>query len=846
MRGNRLTNFIAGALLMSLLCNPLSAGSEKGCPVLPQPSGFKSLSGQAELSSARVLVLCPGTDGNDRLAASELNLWLTEMGLDSLRVLKYTDGMDTRGAVLIGPPQPGSPVLAALDKGESAPDRESYILEASGSNVTIIGNDPAGRFYGLMSLAQLLRDCGGRSVPACVIRDHPALGLRGVSDDISRGQISTLSDFKRFVRFMARYKMNLFMPYLEDMLQVEGLPKFGEGRGALTREEVRELVSFASGLHVRVVPAFQTLGHYENFLLDPDNFPLAEFPGAQCLCPVEEKVYPFLKQALGAVCGAFSDSLVNAGCDETWDTGRGKSRPQARREGLAAVHAAHYRRVHSLVSAYGRRMLMYGDIILNNPKILESGALPRDVVIVDWHYDNAASYPSVARFRNAGFQVLVCPGLSNWSRFYPFWGTALDNIENLTREGLRRGALGAVTSSWCDFGAPNLRQNAAWGWAFAAACAWNPDRLDRTALERLFWRQFLACDNPDALIRVNSLLSGIGRSAFDDWWRHPLAGPSPRGMIGVKKDGTAWGTELKARMNEASAVIESCRTSVRANPWFLDILDLSARMGELLGEKFIWMDRAAKAGKGKLSSEAASSLAEAARKIKERMVTLRAVYRDLWLRFNRSEGLENNLALWDRQILYWDSILESLEKERRLPGWSLPGDWTAPAASLPGKKLARQRTAYYVTDIECPASVDSAKIQLMGESHVEAWVNGRWAGRKIARWCLSEIVDRQRAMILDIDGLIKAGTNRLAISVTNFEGQVPAFNVYLEIYSGSKVTDHPFRASAWRGVEPATAPEGWSAPGFASASWPFCGAFKYENPVSRPFFANGLPSRVER
>jgi len=831
---------------MSLLCNPLSAESETACPILPQPAGFKSLSGRVELSAARSLVLCPGSDSGDRLAASELNLWLTEMGLDSLKVLKYKNGMDTRGAVLVGPPQSGSPVLAALSKGESAPDGEAYILEASGPNVIIVSNGPAGRFYGLMSLAQLLRAGGGRSIPACLIRDNPALGLRGISDDISRGQISALDDFRRLIRFMARYKMNLFMPYLEDMLRIEGLPKFGEGRGALTREEVRELVSFASGLHVRVVPAFQTLGHYENFLLDPDNFPLAEFPGAQCLSPAEEKVYPFLKQALGAVCEAFSDSLVNAGCDETWDTGRGKSRAQARREGLAAVHAAHYRRVHSLVTAYGRRMLMYGDIILNNPRILESGALPRDVVIVDWHYNAAASYPSVARFRAAGLQVLVSPGLSNWSRFYPFWGTALDNIENLTREGLRQGALGAVTSSWCDFGAPNLRQNAAWGWAFAAASAWNPDRLDRAALERLFWRQFLACDNPDAVIRINNLLSGIGRSAFDDWWRHPLAGPSPRGMIGVKKDGTAWGIELRARMREAESALSACRGSVRANIWFLDILGLSARMGELLGEKFIWMDRAAKAGKGKLSAETASSLSGGAKKIREQMTALRAVYSGLWLRFNRPEGLENNLSLWDRQILYWDAIIESLEKERRLPGWDLPGEWAAPASNLAGKKLARQRTAYYVTDIECPDGADSVKIQLMGESHVEAWVNGRWAGRKVARWCLSEIVDRQRAVILDITGLIKSGKNSLSLSVTNYEGKVPALHVYMEVYSGGKITDHPFRASSWHGIEPAAAPEGWNAPEFASASWPVCGAFKYENPVSRPFFPNGLPGRVER
>ncbi len=834
-----------GGWLMYAGPSSLAAQSVPACPVLPAPAEFKSLPGMVELSDARRLLLCPGTTAQDRRAAAELNLWLIEMGLGSLAVEDFKPGMDSRGAVLVGPSQSGSPVREAL-AGKTAPVGEAYLLSAESNRVVVAGGDPAGRFYGLMSLAQLIRAGKGRAVPACVIQDRPALALRGLSDDISRGQVSTQNDFERLVRFLARYKMNLYMPYLEDMFALKSHPDFGAGRGALTAAEVQSLAAFCAGLHVRLVPAFQTLGHYDNYLLDPDNFPLAEFPGAQCLSPAVPEIYPFLGQALSELCAAFPDSFVNVGCDETWDIGRGKSRAWVRRENLAAVHAAHYRKVHDQVRSLGRSMLMYGDIILNNPKILEAGVLPRDIVIVDWHYESAADYPSVAKFRAAGFKVLVSPGLSNWSRFYPFWGTALDNIQNMTRAGLREGALGALTSSWCDFGAPNLRQNSLWGWAFAAACAWNPSQVDRDSLERLFWSQLLGLDAPEPLLTANRLLAGIGRSAYDDWWRHPLAGPSPRGMIGVKKDGAAWGAALKADMTKARSALAAARQSATANRDFLDIMDLASRMGETLADKFSWMDRAARDGQGKLAPAEAKELSRQAQELRQSMTSLRSGYRELWLRWNRPEGLENLLSLWDRQILYWDQIIRSLDNDSRLPEWSLPSPWIAPAASLAGKRLARERTAYYIADFDLPAAADSVKIQLMGESHVEAWANGKWAGRKVARLCLSEIVDRERAVILDLTGLVQPGRNRLAFSVTNYEGKVPALNVCGEVYSGGKVVARPASAPAWLAAEASSAPAGWNAPGFKDPAWSACAQYKYGNPVSQPFFGLGLPSRIER
>ena len=43
--------------------------------------------------------------------------------------------------------------------------------------------------------------------------------VRGISDDISRGQVSNIDNFRRIIKFLARYKMNVYQPYIEDVFK---------------------------------------------------------------------------------------------------------------------------------------------------------------------------------------------------------------------------------------------------------------------------------------------------------------------------------------------------------------------------------------------------------------------------------------------------------------------------------------------------------------------------------------------------------------------------------------------------------------------------------------------------
>ena len=104
------------------------------CPVIPHPAEIQSSSGPFVLASPPTLVLCPGTDRRDREAAVELNLWLEELGLAKLRIMEYSDTLNTTGAILFGPPSQGSPVAAAVAalgrESIETPGGEGYLLAA--------------------------------------------------------------------------------------------------------------------------------------------------------------------------------------------------------------------------------------------------------------------------------------------------------------------------------------------------------------------------------------------------------------------------------------------------------------------------------------------------------------------------------------------------------------------------------------------------------------------------------------------------------------------------------------------------------------------------------------------
>ena len=98
---------------------------------------------------------------------------------------------------------------------------------------------------------------------------------------------------------LARYKLNVYSPYIEDMFAFTRHPLIGKGLGALTAKEVKELDAYARQYHVEMIPVFETLGHWENILAIPEYAGYGEFPGAHTLNVSDERVYKLLDEMIG-------------------------------------------------------------------------------------------------------------------------------------------------------------------------------------------------------------------------------------------------------------------------------------------------------------------------------------------------------------------------------------------------------------------------------------------------------------------------------------------------------------------------------------------------------------------
>jgi len=654
--------------------------------VIPAPREVKASTGPLVLGPDTCVILLDGASPDERFAAEllrdELNIGLTR---------RHEADISLRGAIYLGVPAQ-SPALAELcDALGIQPDEklgdQGYVLRVTPERAIIAANASPGVFYGVQTLLQLVDErLGGRKLLGVEIRDWPALKYRGIMDDISRGQMPKVETLKRMIRTLAKFKVNFFSPYIEDMFVFEKHPKIGAGRGALTAREFRELCQYAARYHVIIVPQFEAFGHQSRLLSIPEYKNLAETTGWS-FAPANENTYKLLDDLIGEMVPAFPGSeFFGIGCDEVGDLGKGQSADMMKRLGPGGLFAYHIKRVQEILARYGRRPMMWGDMVLHHPEAAE--LIPKDVVIMDWHYGAASHYPSIEFFKKAGFDLFTCPAVSGWARIFPDYINALDNIEEFIREGQQQNVLGAMTCNWGDNGAENLIGTLWYGFVFAAECSWNaqPD-VARNRFDRAFARQMYGM-RTSRLTRAIKLLTETNRLprggnstfCFNMFHQDPFA-------IGGTTDRAA--SEAARKLREGAArVIELLDAAAREGGDNHDIpyLRFAARRLDYVGRKMSGVALAGAAYQRALNDSdppdaCARDLREALALLtglRKNLADLRAEFARLWLAENREPGLAFNLSRYDRQLASYDrkikqlrAALRGLEKTGKLAG----GEW---------------------------------------------------------------------------------------------------------------------------------------------------------------------------
>lgn len=314
---------------------------------------------------------------------------------------------------------------------------EGYKLNVTSTSVSLMANTPAGLFYGVQSLIQLLpKEIENKSavkniawtIPAVNITDYPRFGWRGLMLDVSR-HFFTKEEVKRFIDDMVQFKYNLLHLHLTDdqgwRIEIKSLPnltKIGawrakrEGKwmnttkphasepktygGFYTHEDIKELVQYAKDRFVNILPEIDVPGHsmaalasYPELSCTPGAYQVnagekfMEWPGPRALidnnlCAANEKVYEFLDKVFTEVAQLFPFEYIHMGGDEAaknlWEK-NAAIKALMKKEGLKDMHEVQsyfVKRVEKIIQSKGKKLIGWDEI-------LEGGLAP-SATVMSW------------------------------------------------------------------------------------------------------------------------------------------------------------------------------------------------------------------------------------------------------------------------------------------------------------------------------------------------------------------------------------------------------------------------------------------------------------------------------
>lgn len=562
---------------------------------------------------------------------------------------------DARGAERIAvPPLPES----------EAP--EAYALDVRPDGMVCAARTAAGLIHGAQTLRQLVRaNRRGAALPGVRIRDWPSLRWRCFQDDMTRGPSSTLETLKYEASLGSYLKLNLMTFYMEYQFAFRKHPQIGPTNGSLTPADLSALVGYLKPLHLDLLGNQQSFGHFGAILRHPEFAAMRET--GDVLTPVREETYQLLDDLYAEVCPLLPFPWFNVCCDETYGLGTGPSKALAQQIGVGGVYVRHIRRVHDLLrDRYQKRMMMWGDIILQHPDQLAQ--VPKDTIMLTWGYDARPSFEDqILPFARSGYEFLVCPGVNNWSRILPDFDVALTNIRNFVRDGVQHGALGMLNTDWEDDGeAINAVKWHADAWA--AECAWNgaatpPEVFNRRIGGVLFGEAGHHFGDAITALAPTHRLPGMNGLMNARFWENDFAPRSNPAQIPVVA------SNLLARVQPALQHLDACRREAQCNVQVLEAIRFGARRAGWIGRRMVDGLEAAQryaaacdAAQGSVGGQRAGADAalvrveELVRENRAELEGLRIEFERLWRSESKPYALDWTLKRYTNRLADFDAL----------------------------------------------------------------------------------------------------------------------------------------------------------------------------------------------
>ena len=421
--------------------------------------------------------------------------------------------------VICGEARQGDVVLAIL--GGSA---EGYRLEITPDSVAVAGNDPAGLFYGVQTLRQIVRQSGA-ILPALSIQDAPVFANRGFYHDATRGRTPTLAWLKHLADKACFYKLNQLQLYVEHTYLFRDLTELWGSGEPLTAEEIMELDEYCHQRHVELVPSLSSFGHLFELLNTKTYCHLCELEQAgtmdstmpyrmahHTLNIADPEALPLVAGMIKEYMPLFRSRQFNLCADETFDLGRGRGK-----EAMAAASEGNYyidfvSQLCRIISEAGRKPMFWGDIVVQHPDALAK--LPKNTVCLNWGYSPEVTEETTETLAQAGAVQYVCPGVSGWNRIMNRLPDSYQNIRRMAAYGRKHGAVGLLNTDWGDYGHINDPRFSLPGMVMGAQAAWSAEELPFDALcEQISRLAYL-----DASGKVVGWLAQLQDCDVCSWW----------------------------------------------------------------------------------------------------------------------------------------------------------------------------------------------------------------------------------------------------------------------------------------------------------------------------------------
>ena len=405
------------------------------------------LLGSNEMLTAQEIALTPQPahltvkDGRFEFG-NQLKAKVTPYQGDSIRMVfeTYKKELQEATGIKVSSTQKEAKARIILDLNPQLP-AEAYKLNVSKKQVRIEASRPAGFYYALQTLKQLMprnvmagvatSDHSQWSLPSVEIEDAPRFEWRGFMLDEGRHFFGK-DEIKRVIDMMAIYKMNRFHWHLtEDQgwrIEIKKYPKLtetgawrnskvlaygdvkpdGERYGGFyTQKDIKEIVAYAKKKFIEIIPEIDIPGHsqaavaaYPEFLAcDPENKHevwLQQGISTDVINVANPKAMQFAKEVIDELTELFPFNYIHLGGDEC-PTNKWQKNDECKKL-LSEIGSSNFRDLqiyfYKQLKDYiatkpadqQRQLIFWNEVLHGNTSILGN-----DITIMAWIGANAAA-----------------------------------------------------------------------------------------------------------------------------------------------------------------------------------------------------------------------------------------------------------------------------------------------------------------------------------------------------------------------------------------------------------------------------------------------------------------------